>query len=139
MNRYVRLAFIALSLAALSANAANEEAIAKAKSAAQSWLALADSGNGAMSWQTAASLFKTAVPQEKWERSLAAARGPLGALKGRTVSSATYSRTLPGAPDGEYVVIQYSSRFANKASAVETVTPMREKDGSWRVSGYFIK
>jgi len=23
--------------------------------------------------------------------------------------------------------------------AVETVTPMKEKDGSWRVSGYYIK
>jgi hypothetical protein len=55
------------------------------------------------------------------------------------MSSARYSRTLPGAPDGEYVVIQYSSQFANKASAVETVTPMREKDGSWKVSGYYVK
>jgi hypothetical protein len=66
---------------------------------------------------------------DKWEQSLAAARGPLGALKNRTVSSAKYSRTMPGAPDGEYVVLQYSSQFANKASAVETITPMRDKDG----------
>jgi hypothetical protein len=139
VNRFVRLAFVAVSVAALSASAANEEAIAKAKEAAQSWLALTDSGNGAMSWQTAASLFKAGVPQANWEQSLAAARGPLGPLKGRTVLSAKYSRTLPGAPDGEYVVIQYSSQFANKASAVETVTPMREKDGSWKVSGYYIK
>jgi hypothetical protein len=139
VNRFVQLAFVAVSVAALSASAANEEAIAKAKEAAQSWLALTDSGNGAKSWQTAASLFKAGVPQDKWEQSLAAARGPLGPLKGRAVSSAKYSRTLPGAPDGEYVVIQYSSQFANKASAVETVTPMREKDGTWRVSGYYIK
>jgi DNA polymerase (family 10) len=27
----------------------------------------------------------------------------------------------------------------HKKQAVETVTPMKEKDGSWRVSGYFIK
>jgi Protein of unknown function (DUF4019) len=139
VNGFFRLAFLAMSLAALSASAANEEAIAKAKEAAQSWLALADSGNGAKSWQSAASLFKAGVPQDKWEQAFAATRAPLGALKGRTLSSATYSRTLPGAPDGEYVVIQYSSQFANKASAVETVTPMREKDGSWKVSGYYIK
>src|SRR6187402_2269643 len=30
-------------------------------------------------------------------------------------------------------------QFANKASAVETVTPMRDKDGSWKVSGYYVK
>jgi hypothetical protein len=37
------------------------------------------------------------------------------------------------------VVIQFNTRFENKAAAIETVTPMHEKDGSWRVSGYFIK
>jgi hypothetical protein len=29
--------------------------------------------------------------------------------------------------------------FAEKKSAIETVTPMMEKDGQWRVSGYFIR
>ena len=139
MNRLVRFAFLAVLLAALSANASNEAEIAKAKEAAQAWLALADAGNGGESWRTAASAFRAAVPQDKWEQSLAAARGPLGALKNRTVSSAKYSRTMPGAPDGEYVVLQYSSQFANKASAVETITPMRDKDGSWKVSGYYVK
>jgi hypothetical protein len=46
---------------------------------------------------------------------------------------------LPGAPDGEYVVIQYESSFEHKQAAVETVTPMLDKDGTWRVSGYFIR
>ncbi|MGA9534411.1 MAG: DUF4019 domain-containing protein [Desulfobacterales bacterium] len=27
----------------------------------------------------------------------------------------------------------------NKTSAVETITPMLDKDGQWRVSGYYIK
>jgi len=36
-------------------------------------------------------------------------------------------------------VIQYESVFANKKSAVETVTPMLEPDGTWHVSGYYIK
>jgi hypothetical protein len=57
----------------------------------------------------------------------------------RKRKNATYSKTLPGAPDGEYVVIQYESSFERKQSAVETVTPMLDKDGKWRVSGYFIK
>jgi hypothetical protein len=36
------------------------------------------------------------------------------------------------------VVIQYDTSFANKKSAVETVTPLLDSDGQWRVSGYFI-
>ncbi len=49
------------------------------------------------------------------------------------------SNTLPGAPDGEYVVIRYRTEFENKMKAVETVTPMLEADGAWRVSGYYIR
>jgi len=37
------------------------------------------------------------------------------------------------------VVIQYDTQFENKKSAMETVTPHLEKDGSWKVSGYYIR
>jgi hypothetical protein len=47
--------------------------------------------------------------------------------------------TLPGAPDGKYVVIQFESSFSNKKAAIETVTLMMDSDVKWRVSGYFIK
>jgi hypothetical protein len=66
-------------------------------------------------------------------------RGPLGALQDRRLAGAEYTSTLPGAPDGEYVVIQFQAKYANKASAVETLTPMKDSDGVWRVSGYFIR
>jgi hypothetical protein len=68
-----------------------------------------------------------------------ATRDPLGKVLSRKLKSATYAKTLPGAPDCDYVVIQYDSGFEHKQSAVETVTPMLDKDGKWRVSGYHIK
>ena len=63
----------------------------------------------------------------------------MGKLISRQVKSTSYRTSLPGAPDGEYVIIQFKTSFDNKKSAIETVTPMKEKDGSWRVSGYYIK
>jgi hypothetical protein len=68
-----------------------------------------------------------------------AVRGPLGNAVSRNLLSRQYTTTLPGAPDGEYVVIQYETSFENKKVAVETVTPMKDADGHWRVSGYYIK
>ena len=68
-----------------------------------------------------------------------AVRVPLGAQMSRVVKSKQYTTSVPGAPDGQYVVIQFTTSFKNKGSATETVTPMLDKDGSWRVSGYFIK
>jgi hypothetical protein len=70
---------------------------------------------------------------------LQAKRAPLGKVLSRTVKSAVYKTTLPGAPDGQYVVIVYESSFEHKKSAIETVTPSLGKDGQWRVSGYFIR
>ena len=35
--------------------------------------------------------------------------------------------------------IRYRTAFEHKAEAVETVTPMLDRDGLWRVSGYFIR
>ena len=71
--------------------------------------------------------------------SVARVRGSLGGLKSRRLVSAKYTRSLHGAPDGEYVVIQFATSFEKRAEATETVTPMKDRDGRWRVSGYFIR
>lgn len=110
-----------------------------AQKSAEAWLALIDSGKYAESWDEASQMFKGAVTKDQWASTVKGARVPLGAVQSRKFKSATYTKTLPGAPDGEYVVIQYDTSFANKQSAVETITPMLDKDGKWRVSGYYIK
>lgn len=66
-------------------------------------------------------------------------RKPLGEVLSRKVINRTYTTSLPGAPDEQYVVIQFETSFENKHNAVETVTPMMEPNGQWRVSGYYIK
>ena len=66
-------------------------------------------------------------------------RVPLGRLELRILKSSKYTQTMPGAPDGEYVILQFETTFEKKKAAIETVTPMKDKDGKWRVAGYFIK
>ncbi|MFH2138195.1 MAG: DUF4019 domain-containing protein [Candidatus Omnitrophota bacterium] len=105
----------------------------------ETWLKLVDEGKYSESWNEAAQYFKNAVSKEQWEQSLTAIRTPLAEILSRKLETAQYFTTLPGAPDGEYVVIQYETSFKNKKSAMETVTPMLDKDGKWRVSGYYIK
>ncbi len=127
-------------LAAPDADKAEQKAAVKAaEGAAGSWLALVDSGQYAKSWTEAAGLFRRQLSSEQWEKTVSGVRESLGKLRSRNLKSAEFSRTLPGAPDGEYVVIQYDSSFENKKEAVETAVPMKDKDGVWRVSGYFIK
>ena len=132
------LFFVLLALASGSAQA-QPKPEQLAQQSADAWLALVDLGKYAESWQEASQLFKAHVTKEQWQSALRASRDPLGKMLSRKLKSATYTKTLPGAPDGEYVVIQYDSSFEHKQSAVETITPMLDKDGQWRISGYFIK
>jgi hypothetical protein len=130
---------VCLIAAAGSANAAEPEKEAAAVTAAEKWVVLVDEGKYGESWKEAAEYFKNAVKQEQWEQAAQAVRQPLGKLVSRKVKSTTYMSSLPGAPDGEYVVVEFESVFENKKKAIETLTPMLDKDKRWRVSGYFIK
>ena len=69
-------------------------------------------------------LFRQQISAEYWAKTMIATRHPLGNMLSRKLMSSVYTTSLPGAPDGEYVV--------------ETVTPMLD-DGNWRVSGYYIR
>ena len=125
---------------AVTAPAADEEAKKKAATkAAQEWLALIDAGEYGRSWETSAALFQRQVPQQRWAELAGKTREPLGKVESRELAGASFATSLPGAPDGEYVVIQYRTAFTQKQQAVETVTPMKDPDGAWRVSGYFIR
>ncbi len=126
---------VLMAATAVFAGDSREEAL----KAAELWLELVDGGEYGESWDQSAELFKAAVSKGKWEQSLDSARKPLGELIGRKVISTKYATSLPGAPDGEYVIIQFATSFTNKKSAIETVTPMKDPDGAWRVSGYYIK
>lgn len=138
MSKRMLLIFLVLAVS-LAGAGADDQAEKEAVEAAKAWLALVDGGDYAGSWDQAASLFKGAVGKDQWRQQMSAVREPLGKLVSRKVKSSTYTKSLPGAPDGEYVVIQFQTSFQNKQSAVETVTPMKEKDGTWHVSGYYIK
>jgi hypothetical protein len=132
----VVIAVILLAGISWATNAQKEK---EAVSAARNWLNLVDAGEYSKRWQEAAGYFKNAVQQDQWEQMIKSVRMPLGKMISRKLKTSVYKTTLPGAPDGQYVVIQFETSFQNKESAIETVTPMFDKDGRWRVSGYYIK
>lgn len=127
---------ILLSATILKAEPTKEEIAVRQ---AETWLAVVDSGNYEESWNLASDFFKAAVPKDQWLSSMNAFRKPLGKLIERKIINRQFTTSLPGAPDGEYVVIQFGTEFENKKESTETITPMLDSDGKWRVSGYFIK
>jgi hypothetical protein len=115
------------------------QATSAAQRAARSWLALLDGAHYGATWDSAASYFRGAVTKSAWEEAARKARGPFEPFGTRKLLGASFQTRLPNAPPGEYVVLQYQTKTRGEKLAVETITPMREKDGTWRVSGYYIR
>jgi hypothetical protein len=141
MRRRLTLRLVLVCLVALFVRASDvcAQDTAAAEAAATAWLAHVDAGRYGDSWTSAGITFKQAVTQEKWQDAVKRVRDQVGTLKTRTKSSAVPTTNPPGAPAGEYVIFQYSSSFEQRATATETVTAVRETDGTWRIVGYFVQ
>ena len=132
------LLLIALLLLAPAQAGAGELAPA-AQKAALAWLKLVDQGDYQASWRESGALFQGAVTAEKWIQSMNGVRKPLGKALSRKYASGQARQNMPGAPDGNYMLLLFKSSFSNKKSAEERVTLIDEKGRGWRVVGYFIK
>jgi uncharacterized protein DUF4019 len=117
----------------------HDEHTLAAQKADLAWLTLVDSGQYEQSWKEAGVAFQSAVTQEKWKNAMKQARDPLGKVVLRKMESAAYSTSLPGAPDGQYEVIIFNTSFEHKRAGYETVITSVQKDGTWRIVGYYIK
>ena len=105
---------------------------------AMSWLSLIDNGDYLESWEQAGAYFQQEVPSEQWQEAVSEVRDPLGSVISRQqVESKTY-QSLPGVPEGEYLVLRFSTRFTHQAEAIETLT-LQSVDGDWKVLGYFVR
>ncbi len=138
----IRSFFIFLMIGSIVWTAQNgfaEQDTKPARQAAASWLALVDAENYSEAWKGFSSFFQERMTLPKWEEQVKSARSIFGKFESRTLKSATPAKTLPGAPDGDYVVIQYDTTFEKKKEALETITLQLGKDGKWGVVGYFIK
>jgi hypothetical protein len=103
--------------------------------AAQGWLTLLDRRDWGTAWETAAAMFRGAVPLGTWMDGIPKVRSDLGAFAEREQVAADYKTQLPGKPAGDYVTLIFASRFEQR-EVDEVVTTVREPDGKWRVTGY---
>lgn len=108
-----------------------------AKQAAEEWLVYIDEDEYAESWEVASEMLQGQVTSDKWEEGLSGVEAQTGALSERAFQGARYTTELPNVPEGEYVIVQYASTFAN-VQANEIVVMTRE-DEDWKVAGYLVQ
>jgi len=128
---------IALLLTARAALADDGE-LESAQELALSWLALADGGQFESSWNDASTFFQAAISESAWVSALSAARSSFGGLKSRKIIASTFSKTLPGASNGTYIIFEFDTAFEKQVSASETLAMIKVGDDVWRVAAYII-
>lgn len=137
-----RLVTTMLSLCLLLSSLAYSESPiepGKANSSALAWLSMTDAAQYSQSWEHAGTLVRKTVTKPQWQALLMTTREPMGAVQIREFKAAEATRVLPGAPEGQYMVIQYETQFEQGVMMIETVTITQENGGVWKVIGYFIK
>ena len=121
------------------ASAAVAGMIAAAGAEADHWLDLIDHGKFDESWMATAVVLQETITQKEWSADLAARRPKLGRTIMRERKSATYSKTLRGAPTGDYVTVTYLTKFEKTQLVEETLAVAKDAIGQWHVAGYDIQ
>jgi hypothetical protein len=103
------------------------------------WLRWVDSGKYGKSWDTAAGFLQATIPRAQWIEAMADSRMPLGSVVIRRLVDKTVKTGTPASQTARYVILRFRTSFTYKEDAEETVIPMEDADGVWRVSGYFIR
>ena len=117
-----------------------------ALNAAERWLVPVDSQRYGDAWAMASETFKAKVPRDTFRDGIAKIRLDYGKLVKRSGEKMAFRGEAP-APDqpdsqtkpGTEVAILFDTTFAGSKQAQEEVTMVLEKDGIWRVAGYYIR
>ena len=105
---------------------------------AEAFLAAVDASEWEGSWELAGPVFQSQASAEEWTAMVEPVRSPLGDVVSRELVTVQNTSTLPGAPAGEYEILQFRTDFEGAPRlSIETVVMLKSEDG-WEVNGYFI-
>lgn len=105
---------------------------------AREWLEIVDAENYFQSYQLTDNAFKDVLTAPQWEDALNNIRLPFGRVVWRSEIKRKEMNSIPGWPRGEYITIEFNTKFEMSNAIIETVTLSRNS-GEWRPIGYFIK
>jgi hypothetical protein len=136
--RRTALALFAAGMLAQPVLAADTDAAVKAATEqAEQWLKAMDGHRYHEGWNEQASAVREGRTEQDWIDEVSGAREALGRPIMRQFKAAEFSTHVRGAPEGQYVLVVYLTKFGNIPLASETIL-MSLEDGQWLVGGYSI-
>lgn len=140
-KKSMMLIFSLLIFSCFSTNlsALSDDQILLAQTQGLAWLEISDKGDYERAWQEASNTLKYMLSQNDWVKLMNNSRKPLGAVLSRNQADVRTASNPPGVPAGEYVVLVYTSSFANRNKAQELLIMSQITEHDWKPMSYFIK
>jgi hypothetical protein len=144
VSRFLKILLVVVAILATSNGYAagrdnHDASVQLATQVSADWLSLIDDEKYHESWEEASESLQKQVSRDRWRQVMRTVRESLGEMQNRKLVRAKFHDKLPGHPAGEYILIHYATSFESKPDASEIITLTKESDGSWRVSGYYVK
>lgn len=118
------------------ASSAFDSQVGKGQAAAGKWLALWDNMKCRESYAALTSVTRVENSEKYWVDYCTKVNGYLGANKSRKLVAAAFTHSLAPKTERPVAIVTYHSSFAGRASMVEIIGLLLEKDGSWSVTNY---
>ncbi|MBC7987537.1 MAG: DUF4019 domain-containing protein [Sphingomonadaceae bacterium] len=109
-----------------------------ARSAAENYLELIDTGRWRIAYSTMSQMFKDRVSERDMLDLVGRYRGPLGAVEARELDTAVNLTNPPGAPRGNYQAYGFRTRFQNDLRPIYESVQLVGEGGDWRVSAHHL-
>lgn len=117
-----------------------DKSFKSAQKALEDWSLLWDSGKHKESYTALANFSKSKFDEKLWATHWTGARKPFGKLKWRKLINATLTTNMTdeGKNSGQALAeFNFHSSFENEEAVFEKFILILEKDGKWRVGGYY--
>jgi len=140
MKRLVQWLLCAFALCAAAVHA-QDIAPAELASAGAGVLKLIDESRFGEVWNAASPVTQQSVPKDKFNAEVARLRQPLGAPAQRVWIQLSRQQVSAGAGSmaGQYLSIEFETRFASGQVKHELVSFRLDDDKLWRVAGYVVR
>ena len=104
--------------------------------AAESFFELRDAGSLQQAWWEGSEILHQTTRMDRWMEDMRIQSELMGDLVKRSLRSRVQRSTMPGLPDGEYVILLYDVSFEHKKAGLEILVMLHDASGDWRLVSY---
>jgi hypothetical protein len=112
--------------------------VANARSAAEQWLAVLDSGNFPAAYEAMSEAARLRYGRNEMIEAFTRARAHLGPAQSRVFDRSSSLTDPPGSPKGHYQMYGFKTKFANVTMPLYESVQLYGDDGQWKPVGIFV-